>query len=221
MTVAGAKQLIIYDLDGTLVDTGEDITNAANHMLERMAEPAMSRDAVSELVGRGLHDLVRRCLKTEDPVRVEQGLRWFYGHYQAHLFDHSRLYAGAMDVLEYFRFRRQAIVTNKPHPFARRLMEGLGVSGYFAEIIEGDSTYPKKPDPTSLHALMRRWQVAPHDVLLIGDSPIDVETGKNAGVATVMLTHGFADPSELKAANPDALVPGFDALLAMVKQRGW
>ncbi|MBI2884858.1 MAG: HAD-IA family hydrolase [Candidatus Omnitrophica bacterium] len=215
------KRLIVYDLDGTLVDTGEDIANAANFMLQQMSEAPKPADDVKALVGRGLHDLVHRCLETTDPQRIERGLQLFYEHYQAHLLASSALYPGAADVLEHFRSRIQAIVTNKPQPLARQVIEGLGVAGHFADIIGAGSPYPKKPDPAAIRALMARWQLHPTDVLFVGDSLVDFETGRNAGVTTALLTHGYAEPDELRQARPDALVGNFHELLETAIQQGW
>lgn len=216
------KQLIIYDLDGTLVDTGEDIAEAVGYMLRQMDGAALSRAEVRRTVGGGLHDLVRRCLNTDDPARVQRGTELFGQFYGQHLCDHSALYPSVIETLDYFHPRaRQAIVTNKPSPFAEQLMDRLGVGHYFAEIIAGGSAYPKKPDPEAVQAVMARGQATAEDTLLLGDSPIDIETGRRAGVLTVMVKQGFADDQELEAAKPDLLVEDVSAFLALAKARGW
>jgi len=180
------KSLIVYDLDGTLVDTGEDIAQAVNAMLTRLQTDPLSLEEIRLYVGRGLHDLIRRCLKTDDPEQVERGCRLFEACYRDHLTDHSSVYPGVRETLEHFKDRTQAVLTNKPDPFARELLAALGVAGYFAEILAVGSAYPKKPDPAALEALMQRAGVQSQDTLLVGDSTIDVETGRNAGVLTVM-----------------------------------
>lgn len=215
------KRLIIYDLDGTLVDTGEDIAEAVNAMLKELTGAALPRDAIRRCVGQGLHDLVRRCLKTDDEALVERGTVLFGDYYGRHLLDHSRLYPQARQTLDYFRDRTQAIVTNKPQPFARDLLAGLGVADYFLEIIAPGSGFPKKPDPAAVHHLMARQRLAAEEVLLVGDSLIDVETGRNAGVLTVALTHGFQDQEDLAAADPDLLVHNFEELLALARRQTW
>ncbi len=215
------KRLIIYDLDGTLVDTAEDIANAANYMLQVLSSTPLSRTDIQRLVGRGLHDLVTRCLRTDDPRLIAQGMETFEAYYGKHLLDHSTLYPKAHDALEYFRHRHQAVITNKPHPFARPLLEGLGVVGYFSDIIATGSGFPKKPDPTAVVSLMTAKGVTAPETLIVGDSGIDLETGRNAGVFTVILSHGFADDEELAAGVPDAVVKNFAELLELAKQRGW
>ena len=215
------KRLIIYDLDGTLVDTKEDIAQAANYMLGQMQLPSMAAQDICRYVGRGLNNLVKGCLRTDDPQRIEQGMKLYRAYYAVHLLDHSRLYPGVQDVLGHFKQRIQVVITNKPNPYSRDILIGLGVAEYFFDIVAGDSVYPKKPDPAAVLSMIDKAQAAPEETLMIGDSSIDVETGRNAGVLTVGIAQGFADDTELQAASPDALVRNFQDLLALARQRGW
>ncbi len=214
-------RLIVYDLDGTLVDTRKDIARAANHMRARMELPPLPEKEICSYVGLGLKRLVESCLKTEHPAKVEEGTKIYRAFYAEHLLDHAVLYPGVTEVLEHFRRRRQAVITNKPNPYSRQILEALGVAGYFTEIIAGDSEYPKKPDPESLLAVMRREGAAPAATLLVGDSPIDVETGSKAGVLTVGVAQGFCGRAELERAGPDHLVEGFPELLELAKEKSW
>ena len=215
------KKLIVYDLDGTLVDTLQDITEAANHMLSTMQAPLLTPDQVRRFVGKGIQQLVSDCLGIDDPGRIAQGLTLYRSYYSRHLADHSALYPGARELLEHFRTRQQAVITNKPNPYSRDLLAALGVAGYFFEIIGGDSPYPRKPDPTSVQSVMRQAGAAPAETLFVGDSPIDVETGRRAGVFTVTVTQGLADAQELAAASPDAMVSDLKELLDLVKRNVW
>ncbi len=215
------KRLIVYDLDGTLVDTLEDITRAVNHMAQQFDAPALAADEVRRFVGHGLHQLVKSCLKTDDPRRIERGAKIYRAYYADHLVDHSRLYPGVREVLEHFKGRTQVVVTNKPNPFSRDILHALDVERYFWNVIAGDEEYPKKPDPTAVRSLMDQAGVSPNDTLLIGDSPIDVQTGRSAGVVTVGVLHGFADATDLSAAAPDALVRDFTELLRVANQQAW
>ena len=214
-------RLIVYDLDGTLVDTRKDITRAANQMLARMGLPPLPEKEICGYVGLGLKRLVESCLKTEHPAKVEEGTKIYRAFYTEHLLDHAVLYPGVIEVLEHFRRRRQAVITNKPNPYSRQILEALGVAGHFTEIIAGDSEYPKKPDPKSLRAVMRREGAAPAATLFVGDSPIDVETGSKAGVLTVGVAQGFCGRTELERAGPDHLVEGFPELLELAKEKSW
>ena len=221
MTSSSRKQLIIYDLDGTLVDTAQDIAESTNHMLKTLTGRELPAEEIRRFVGQGLHDLVRRALNTADEALVDRGTRLFGEHYAQHLLDHSRLYPFARETLHYFKDRIQAVITNKPDPFVRPLLRGLGVERYFAHVIAPGGGYPKKPDPTALKALIACARLRPVDALLVGDSLIDVETGRNAQVFTVILTHGFQEPQALRAAAPDALAADLSEFLTMATQQGW
>lgn len=215
-------RLIVYDLDGTLVDTQEDITASANHMLAQLGRPAVGTDQVRQGVGRGIAYLVGQCLGSDDPELLARGMRIYRAHYAEHLLDRSRLYPAARDVLELFKGRRQAVLTNKPNPYSRDLLRGLGVDGYFAEIIGGgDDGLPKKPDPAALLGLMQRAGAAPGETLFIGDSPVDIETGRRAGVMTVAVAHGFCDAEDVLQAGPDRFAGDFGVLLAMALGETW
>ncbi len=213
--------MIVYDLDGTLVDTLQDITNAANHMLSQMHASALTPDQVRRFVGRGMHQLIVDCLQTEDPGRIAEGLRVYRAYYREHLVDHSRLYPGVLAVLEYFQARTQAVISNKPNPYSKDLLEALGIGKYFLEVIGGDAPYPRKPDPSSLKVLIARARVSPEETMIIGDSPVDVETGRRAGIFTATVTHGLADRDDLISARPDAMADSFESLLLLAKEQGW
>ncbi len=215
------KRLIVYDLDGTLVNTLDDIAQAANQMLQTLDEPPRAAQEIRRFIGSGLHELVRRCLRTDEEARIAHGMRLFRASYAAHLTDSSALYPGARELLEHFKDRRQAVVTNKPSPFSRDLLSALGVADFFFEIVSGDLGYPRKPDPAAVLAVMRRARVEAGETVLIGDSPIDVAAGRNAGAVTVGLLHGFSDEDELAFSGPDVLVRDFLALLDVAKARGW
>jgi phosphoglycolate phosphatase len=221
MPSASCKRLIVYDLDGTLVDTAQDIAAATNHVLTMLTGHRLPDEEIKRFVGQGLHDLIRRALDTTDEALVERGTRLFGEHYGQHLLDHSRLYPFAKETLQYFHDRIQAVITNKPDPFVRPLLRGLDVERYFAHVIAPGGGYPKKPDPTALNALIARTRLHAEEVLLVGDSLIDVDTGRNAKVLTVILTHGFQEPQALRAVAPDALVADLSEFLTLAKQQGW
>ncbi len=215
------KRLILYDLDGTLVDTSEDIAQAVNYMLAQLGRPPLPRQSIMRFVGRGVEQLIRECLTTHDTGMIERGMCVYRTHYAEHLLDHSVLYPGAQAVLDYFKDRAQAVITNKPDPFSSDILAGLGVAGYFLDVIAGNSTYPRKPDPAGIHSLMQTHGVSPAQTLFIGDSAVDVATGRNAGVETAVVSHGFADAEEIAGASPDVVVAHFEEFLTVAKQRGW
>lgn len=214
-------RLIIYDLDGTLADTKRDITDGANHMRRAFGKPPLSEEIVGRFVGQGVYALVGNCLETEDSRQIEKGIKIYREYYGRHMLDHTRLYPGALEALNYFRERKQAVMTNKPNPFSREILVALGVGDFFCEIVAGDSQFPKKPDPEALFFLMERERSAPNETLFIGDSAIDIETGRRAGIQVAVVSHGFGTQDELQSARPDVLAKDFPALLKMAQDKGW
>lgn len=215
------KNLVLYDLDGTLVDTKEDIAASANHMLRQMGGSSLTVDEVVPYVGMGLRQLISSCLRTEDAGRVEEGMRIYRAHYARHMLDRSRLYPGARDILEHFKLRKQAVITNKPNPYSKDILAGLDIGGYFVEVVGGDSEHPKKPDPAAFLFLMEKTGVSPEETLFVGDSVIDIRAGRAAGVFTAILTHGFEREETIRGESPDLVATGFETLLEIAKDRKW
>ncbi len=219
--MSSRKQLIIHDLDGTLVDTREDIACAANHMLRQMGLPELLADEIAGYVGRGVYALISNCVKSTDPKKVEKATKIYRNFYAEHMLDHSRVYPGAVEVLNYFKDRRQMVLTNKPNPYSFDLLKALGVGDYFFDVVAGDEVYPKKPDPTAVFAMLEKFSLTPAQALLIGDSLVDIETARHAKIEAVVLTHGFSSLEELQSAVPDLIAADFVELMKKIKEKGW
>ena len=215
------KRLIIYDLDGTLVDTSADIVQAVNAVVTSLGAAALSSSEIRAGVGRGVAHLIARSLKTEDAACIEEGVQRFRRYYAEHLVDQSRLYPGVRELLEHFRVRVQIVLTNKPNPHARDLLTALGVAGAFAQILAADAQVPAKPDPSAIRALLAQHRIGAEEALIIGDSPIDIETGRRAGVLTVVVSQGFSDEAELRSAAPDLLARDCAEVLALARRHQW
>jgi phosphoglycolate phosphatase len=215
------KRLILYDLDGTLADTGKDIAASANHMLQAMNHPPLQASAVIPKIGRGLRRLVADCLGTEEESLIERGMSLYREHHAEHLLDHTQLYPSAELVLQHFTGRKQAIITNKPNPFTMQVLAGLGVADFFSDIIPGNSEFPKKPDPASVIALLEKHRIQPQEAVLVGDSDIDVMTAKAAGILSVAVLHGFGERGDLAASTPDQIVRDLGELLELAKRETW
>ena len=199
-------QLIVFDLDGTLVDTKMDLALSVNAMREHMRLGPLPVEAVTSYVGHGATVLVKRSLGDNAPEgEVEKGLALFLDYYAQHLLDHTVAYPGVREALEGLRNRKLAILTNKPTRFSREIIEGLGLAPYFLEIYGGDSFPLKKPDPMGIKAVMSDLSIPAEKTLIVGDSDTDVFTGRNAGVWTCGVTYGFG-PQGLEEAGPDLLL---------------
>ena len=215
------KKLLIYDLDGTLVDTREDIVRSVLYMLSEMNAPAMLREEIQSYVGRGLYPLMSGTLRTTDKKQIEKGGKIYRDYYGRHMLDHSALYPEAKNFLENYKNRKQAVVTNKPNPFSEEMLRYLGVADYFIKIIAGDSEHPKKPDPAAVLNLLEKEKLQPEEALFIGDSLIDVETARTSGIQIAVISHGFGRSDELESAAPDLLVKDFAHLRKEMERRNW
>jgi len=215
------KKLILYDLDGTLADTRRDIINGVRYALETLKGPSLTDAEIKDCVGTGLHALIRQAFRTDDEKLADRGAKLYREHYKAHMMDHTHLYAGAAEFLEHFKERKQAVITNKPNPFSSQILETLGVAHYFIAILAGDNGLPFKPDPAAIYHLMAETGAAKDEVLFVGDSPIDIQAARNAGVEVVTLSHGFASEATLREAKPDFIVHDFKELLALATEKGW
>ena len=215
------KKLILYDLDGTLVDTRRDIINGVRYALKTLNGPELTDDEIKDCVGTGLHALIRQVFRTEDEKLADRGSKLYREHYKKHMLDHTHLYAGAREFLKYFKDCKQAVITNKPNPFSSQILEALGVASYFIAILAGDNGLPFKPDPAAIRHLMEETNATEEEVLFVGDSPIDIQAARNAGVEIVTLSHGFASEAALREAKPNYLVQNFTELLRLAKEKGW
>jgi phosphoglycolate phosphatase len=212
-------RLIVFDLDGTLIDSARDLCNSVNAALDHMGRPHLPDEVIASFVGNGAPMLVRRSLAVEngvapDDVHDEElatAYQFFLDHYREHKLDFTYAYDGVVDSLAQLRHmpdgttRALAVLTNKPVRPARAICEGLGMGPSFFRIYGGDSFPLKKPDPMGLRTLMEEAGVSPHQTLMIGDSKVDVQTARNAGAWSLGCHFGFG-PQDLMEAPPDLVV---------------
>jgi phosphoglycolate phosphatase len=200
--------LLIFDLDGTLVDSRLDLANAINAMRSHLGMSLLTNERVYTYVGNGAQVLVRRSLGDRAAeTEFQKALAFFLQDYGAHCLDYTTLYPGVRESLDRCRGagKRMAVLTNKPTEMSRRILEGLGVAGHFFEIFGGNSFEQKKPDPIGVETLMREAGVDRARTMMIGDSSVDVATARNAGIACCGVTYGF-QPESLADPAPDLLV---------------
>jgi phosphoglycolate phosphatase len=187
-------RVAILDLDGTVLDTLDDLVSSVNAALAEVGLPPRPRDTIRQLVGEGARRLVSRAVAPREDL-VEPALAAWWRHYEAHLLDRTRPYPGVPEALAQAG-RTLAIHTNKPGRLARRILDGLGLSPRFAEVLGGDEA-PRKPDPAGTLGLLARLGARPEDAIFVGDSRVDVETARNAGLPMVAVTWGFRPREEL------------------------
>jgi phosphoglycolate phosphatase len=209
---AASIRLVVFDLDGTLIDSRRDLATAVNAMLGEMGRPALPDKVVAEYVGDGAGMLVRRALgDPADEALVEEGVERFLACYRRHMLDHTFVYDGVFEALESLRAlpdggeRKFAVLTNKPVNPARRICEALGLSKCFFQIYGGNSFGTKKPDPEGLRTLMKEADVRPGETVMVGDSVVDVLTARNAGAFVIGCRYGLSSHT-LETVVPDSLV---------------
>ena len=203
-------RLLLFDLDGTLVDSVGDLAWCGDEMLGQLGLPARGREATLNWVGNGMERLVKRLLTGSmdgepEAALFERGIAIFRELYGRHASDHCEVYPGVRACLDWFRGRdyRLACVTNKPEPFTSQLLEAMGLFDYFDLVVAGDTTARKKPDPMPLHYAADHFGLG-HDVcLMIGDSSNDVLAAKAAGFASVGVTYGYNHGRDIAESSPD------------------
>ena len=197
--------LIIFDLDGTLVDTLEDITLSVNFTLGRLGRPLLPLKTVRSYVGDGASALLSRALGGHDEL-LQQATAIYASHHGGHLVVRSRLYPGVKETLEHFRSLPMAVVTNKTLEFSEPLLEQLGIRPYFGLVIGADSGLPLKPAPDAFEKIMRDLGITREQTVVVGDGTTDMKAGKAAGVTTCAVTYGFRTEEELRETQPDHVI---------------
>jgi len=186
--------LFVFDLDGTLVDSLRDITDAANALLVSCGAEPIAEDAIGAMVGDGAAQLIARAFHARGLERPPDALERYLACYDALLLNHTRPYDGIADVLEALDGRAAlAVLTNKPLAPTRRILDGLDLARHFPAdaVIGGDGPFPRKPDPAALRHLVARAQATPASTLMIGDSAIDWRTARAAGTRVCLARYGF------------------------------
>ena len=196
----------MFDLDGTLADTGLDLADSVNFTRAHFALASLPNQVIYANVGRGVDYLIQQSLPQQAQEHFAEARRVFLDRYEAHLLDHTVLYPGVTEVLEYFRPKRRLLVSNKIHRLAEAVVRGLGIADQFDTILGGDSVAEKKPHPALLQLALKKFDVMPSRGAIIGDGDTDIEAGKRAGVVTCAVMYGLGNKQDLLAADPDLVI---------------
>ena len=192
---------LIFDLDGTLIDSKLDLIRSVNAMLVEMGREQLHEDTISGYIGHGAPQLVGRALgDAATEQERERALKFFLAYYENHKMDSTCAYPGVPEALEQLAAFPMAILTNKPLRISVRILEALSLARYFRAVYGGNSFETKKPDPFGAKTILREFDAAPAETMLIGDSEVDVQTARNAGTFAATVNYGFG--AHDRAAHP-------------------
>ena len=213
-----SPRAVLFDLDGTLLDTIADLADAANLALAELGRPARTQDEIHSFVGKGIPHLVRRCM-TEGTqateAEIEHAVAVFRRHYARVNGVRTRIYPGVTDTLDAMRARglRLAVVTNKAEAFTLPLLERMAIAHYFDTVISGDTLAVKKPDPAVVNLACERLGVSAAEALMIGDSANDALAAPGAGMPVLLVTYGYSEGVPVDTIECDGLLSNaFQAL---------
>jgi phosphoglycolate phosphatase-like HAD superfamily hydrolase len=196
-------KLMVFDLDGTLADTGADLAGSVNRTLQSLGLPTRPDPEILGFVGDGVRKLMERSLGNAYGDRFEDALKRFEEIYAEHLLDHTTLYPGVPHVLRHFGAKEKVLITNKTLDFTLAICHGLGIAGFFKEIIAGDSNDFMKPDPRLLLPLLGKFSAGPAETLVIGDGVNDILLARNTGVRSCAFLNGLGHREKLLRLVPD------------------
>ena len=183
---------LIFDLDGTLIDSKLDLIHSVNAMLREVKRPQLATETISGYIGHGAPQLVARALggaATEGELK--QALQFFLGYYEEHKMDHTCAYPGVAETLAQLNHLPMAVLTNKPARISVRILNSLGLQKYFLAIKGGNNLESKKPDPFGANKILQEFGIAAREAMLVGDSEVDVQTAHNAGMQAAAVNYGF------------------------------
>jgi phosphoglycolate phosphatase len=207
-------QALIFDLDGTLIDSKLDLAHSVAATLKHMGRPSLPHETIWGYVGNGASVLVRRALgEGVTDAEAEEALRFFLSYYRAHMLDNTVTYPGVREGLELLAKHPMAVLTNKPVRFSEGILQGLGLSHYFRYVYGGNSFATKKPDPEGANILLRDLAITPREAMIVGDSDVDVRTARNADTWACGVSYGLGLDG-MRAHPPDLMLDSLAELPA-------
>jgi phosphoglycolate phosphatase len=214
-----AVQAIIFDLDGTLIDSKKDLVRSVNATLLEMKREQLPEERISSYIGSGAPSLVGRAMGEGTPKEeCERALKYFLAHYEEHKLDSTVAYPGVAETLEQLAPMPMAVLTNKPIKISVRILEGLKLAKYFRPVYGGNSFETKKPDPLGTNTILQELGIEAVKALFVGDSEVDVQTARNAGTMAAAVNYGFGT-HDRESHPADVYLDGFAELLPLVKNR--
>ena len=208
-------ELLIFDLDGTLIDSKKDIAHSVNLTFRDVGLPEKPHEVIYGYVGNGVRQLITDAVASDDPALIDQALQIFEQHYLNHLLDETRLFPGMEEVLYRYNGKKLALVTNKPVNYTDKIIKGLKVDKHFEFILAAQPGISLKPRPDMLLKTLDVLSIAPSEAVMIGDSLNDINAARAAKVPSCGVAYGFGDRQVLQSAHPDYFAESCDELLTL------
>lgn len=209
---------VIFDLDGTLIDSKRDIIDSLNAILTQMGLEAKAPEVIRGYIGLGRDKLVSDALgRSATPAMVDKANQVFEEYYRKHMFDNTRPFDGVIDVLEYLRDKELMIVTNKASDLTIETLKRFNIEKYFNKVVGGEHMNCRKPDPCPINNFLSGTNIRKNEAIMVGDSDIDVKTGKLAGILTCGMTYGIGRREDIEKAEPDYILDDIRKLKDIVK----
>jgi len=211
-----AIDTMIFDVDGTLVDSKKDIANAMNYTLRSLGIKEKSCATIASYIGTGVKDLVRKSLGNGYLDLADKAEKIFTGYYIKHSAVESRLYPHVKETLDHFKGKRKFILTNRYRRFAEATLAELGIKDYFEDMLGGDDEYCMKPSACILDRMFSGLKIDKDKAMIVGDMAIDIETGKNSSIKTCWVTYGLGKKKDLRALKPDYIIDDISELKKII-----
>lgn len=208
---------LIFDLDGTLVDSAQDIAHAINCTLQDLDLPVKSVAEVKEMVGDGVRSTLTKATGVQDKEYIEKAAKIFKNHYRKHCVDNTLLYPGVKEMLRYYKNKKLAVVSNKPYEMILQTLKHCKIEDHFEVVLGPESTANKKPHPEPILVALKEFKITPKLALMVGDGTTDMEAGRLAGVFTCAVTYGYRKKEDLEKYNPDFFIDSIEDLKRIVK----
>lgn len=196
----------IFDLDGTIVDSLEDIADSVNWVLKKFKLPERSQSEIRQFIGGGVHELFRKSIGTDDEILIDKAVKIFEKYYIEHCVDKTVLYPEVREMLDFLKSKKLAIVSNKPYKIVMETLKKLSILNDFKVVLGAESAENKKPHPEPVIKALKLLNSSPECALMIGDGTTDIQAAKQAGIFTCAVTYGYRDKNELMKLKPDFMI---------------
>jgi len=209
--------LIVFDLDGTLVDSKDDVADAINFVLKELGLLERGRQEVISFIGRGREELIRSSLGEGNDHLVKEASKIFSEYYKEHCLDKTKLYPKTREILDYFANKTKIIVTNRNYESAIHLLKKLDIYSFFIDVIGGDDSNCKKPSTCVMQMVLDKYKTNKEKAIIVGDMDIDILTGKNIGICTCAVTYVIGDKESILKSKPDYVIDDIVKLKDIIK----